>query len=166
MDPLSQWRVDEVNHVLVCEGNRGHEWLRYDKELTDSIFHVEFRFRKIENGKGYNSGVMIRNSADGLIWHQAQAGEQGTGWLFGATVIDGKNQRINFRSAMKDDRVKPAGEWNTFELTARGPRITAWVNGAVVSEIPHTDVLKGYVGLEAEGYFIEFRNIKSKELAH
>jgi hypothetical protein len=166
MDPVSQWRVDEVNHVLVCEGNRGHEWLRYDKQLTDAIFHVEFRFRKIENGKGYNSGVMIRNSADGSIWHQAQAGEQGTGWLFGNTLIDGKAQRVNLRSALKDDRVKPAGEWNTYELRAEGPKITLWVNGAVTSEMASAEVLKGHGGLEAEGYFIEFRNIKLKELAH
>ena len=28
----------------------------------------------------------------------------------------------------------------------------------------NTQALKGYLGLEAEGYYVEFRNIKLKEL--
>jgi len=38
------------------------------------------------------------------------------------------------------------------------------VNGAVTSEYSTPDVLKGYLGLEAEGFRIEFRNLKLKEL--
>ena len=67
------------NKVLICEGDKGHEFLRYDKEFADFIFHAEWRFTNIENGKGYNSGVMVRNSADGIIWHQAQTGEAAAG---------------------------------------------------------------------------------------
>jgi hypothetical protein len=165
MNPASQWKVDTAANVLICEGDKGHEWLRYDKELADSIFHVEFRFTKIEGGRGYNSGVMGRNSADGTTYVQAQAGEGGTGWLFGsAPGPNGQAVRFNLRADMKDDRVKPAGEWNVFEFKAVGPDITSWVNGAVVSEKKDFPVLKGYVGLEAEGYRIEFRNVKLKEL--
>ena len=158
----SQWKVE--NGMLVCEGDKGHDWLRYDKELGDAIFHVEFRYTKVEGKKGYNSGVMIRNSADGTIYHQAQAGEQGTGWLFGAIMTDGKPVRYNLRAQLKEDRVKPAGEWNVFEVTAQGPKLTSWVNGAVVSEQPNSGTAKGYVGLEGEGFRIEFRNLKIKEL--
>ncbi len=164
MDPVSQWKVDTAAKVLICEGNRGHEWLRYDKELANSIFHVEFRFAKIEGGRGYNSGVMLRNSADGLVYFQAQAGEEGTGWLFGSFPVNGQAQRFNLRSEMKENRVKPAGEWNVFEMRAEGPKITVWVNGGVTTEKADIPVLKGYAGLEAEGYRIEFRNIKLKEL--
>ena len=38
------------------------------------------------------------------------------------------------------------------------------MNGAVVSEFDECEVRKGYVGLEAEGYRIEFRNLKLKVL--
>ncbi len=164
LDPISQWTMDPATGILLCEGNRGHEWLRYDKELADFIFHVEFRFTKIEGGRGYNSGVMGRNSADGTTYVQAQAGEGGTGWLFGSAP--GPNGPVSFRlnRDLKEDRVKPAGEWNVFEFKAVGPDITSWVNGAVVSEKKDFSVLKGYVGLEAEGYRIEFRNVKLKEL--
>ena len=164
LDPMSQWSVDTVNRVLLCEGNRGHEWLRYDKELSNAIFHVEFRFTKIDGGKGYNSGVMLRNNADGTVYFQAQAGEEGTGWLFGSTMVDGKAQRFNMRSVMKENRVKPAGEWNVYEMRAEGPKMTVWVNGGITSEKADLDVLKGFAGLEAEGYRVEFRNIMLKEL--
>ena len=164
MDAVSQWKVDTTNHVLLCEGNRGHEWLRYDKELANAILHAEYRFTKIEGGKGYNSGVMLRNSADGAVYFQAQAGEEGTGWLFGSSMIGGQPQRFNLRSEMKENRVKPAGEWNVFEVWAEGPKMSVWVNGGVTTEKADITVLKGYAGLEAEGYRIEFRNIKLKEL--
>ena len=164
LDAASQWKVDTANRVLLCEGNRGHEWLRYDKELTNAIFHAEYRFTKIEGGKGYNSGVMLRNSADGAVYFQAQAGEEGTGWLFGGIPVNGQIQRFNLRSEMKENRVKPAGEWNVFEVRAEGPKMSVWVNGGVTAEKADIAVLKGYAGLEGEGYRIEFRNIKLKEL--
>jgi len=164
MDAVSQWKMDLSSGMLLCECNRGHEWLRYDKELGDAIFHAEFRFAKIEGGRGYNSGVMLRNSADGLIYFQAQAGEEGTGWLFGSSPVDGQAQRFNLRAAMKENRVKPAGEWNVFEMRAQGPKMIVWVNGGITSEKDDLTALKGYAGLEAEGYRIEFRNVKLKEL--
>jgi hypothetical protein len=42
--------------------------------------------------------------------------------------------------------------------------MSVWVNGGVTTEKADITVLKGYAGLEAEGYRIEFRNIKLKEL--
>jgi hypothetical protein len=164
MDPVSQWRVDAANHVLICEGDRGHEFLRYDQEFGDVIFHAEFRYTKIEGKKGYNSGVMLRNSADGKVWFQAQAGEEGTGYLMGAYPVDGQSQRFSLRNEMKENRVKPAGEWNIFEMRAQGPKMTVWVNGGITNEKTDVPILKGYAGLEAEGYRIEFRNLKVKPL--
>lgn len=60
-------------------------------------------------------------------------------------------------------RVRPAGEWNTYELVARGQTISLWVNGAVTSEIT-VAVPRGHFGLEAEGWRIEFRDLKVKPL--
>ena len=164
MNAVSQWKVDTANKVLLCEGDLGHEWLRYDKELADLIFHAEYRFTKIEGGKGYNSGVMVRNSADGKIWHQAQAGDASGGYLIGDTLVNGVMQRFNQRPQLKGNAVKPAGEWNVYELRAEGPKITLWVNGVVTGEMTNCEVPKGYAGLEAEGYRVEFRNLKLKVL--
>jgi hypothetical protein len=60
--------------------------------------------------------------------------------------------------------VKPAGEWNILEVTARGKTLTLWVNGAVTCQFDECGMAQGRVGLEGEGYRIEFRNLKVKPL--
>ena len=107
--------------MLLCEGDKsGHEMLRHNTELGDHVLHVEWRFVKLEGEPAYNSGIYVRTSADGAIWHQAQTGPTG-GFLFGNTLVNGAPQRVNLRDAMTENRVKPAGEWNTYEITAKGP---------------------------------------------
>ncbi len=160
----SQWSLDTDTGYLVCEGDGGHDWLRWDEPLEDFIFHVEWRFTPVEGKTGYNSGVFARNSEDGAIWHQAQTGDGRGGFLFGDTPVGGKIQRINLSKEVKDGRVKPAGKWNTYEITCKGTDMILWVNGAETCHWNNCEVLKGYVGLEAEGWRIEFRNVKVKPL--
>ncbi len=166
-EPLAQtspWKPVEAG-VLICEGDRaGHEWLRLDREFGDFVLHVEWRFTEVQGEPRYNSGIFVRNSADATIWHQAQTGSAAGGFLFGDTLVSGVKERINLREQMKEQRVRPAGEWNTYEIRAEGKRITLWVNGAVTSELTDCEIARGYIGLEAEGYRIEFRNVKIKEL--
>ena len=160
----SQWSLDEATGHLICDGTGGHDWIRWDKELSDCIFHVEWRFTVVPGKKGYNSGVYARNSADGTIYHQAQTGDASGGYLFGNTKVSGAPKRFNLSKQQPESRVKPAGEWNVFEITCRGKEMTLWVNGAVVNQWPDCEVQAGYVGLEAEGFRIEFRNAKVKSL--
>ena len=163
-----QWRVEKQGKdgtVLVCEGDGGHDMLLCTREFGDAIFHIEFRYTRVEGKTGYNSGIYVRNSEDGAIWHQAQIGDAFGGYLFGETPApDGSKRFFTTHQEVKDGRVKPAGEWNTVEITARGPVLTLWVNGAVTCEVRDCGRPRGLVGVEGEGYRIEFRNIKVKEL--
>jgi len=160
-----QWHVDSDAKVLICDGDGGHDMLLLDKEIGDAIFHFEFRYTKVEGKTGYNSGAYVRNSKDGAIWHQAQFGDGKDGFLFGETpTADGKKKFFSLAKEVKDMRVKPAGEWNTFEVTARGKTLTLWVNGAVTCQFNDCGQAEGRVGLEGEGYRIEFRNLKIKPL--
>lgn len=160
-----QWHVDSDGKMLICDGDGGHDMLLFDQEIGDAIFHFEFRYTKIEGKTGYNSGAYVRNSKDGAIWHQAQFGDARDGHLFGQTLAaDGKKKSFNLARQVKDMRVKPAGEWNTMEVTARGNTVTLWVNGAVTCQFDSCGLEKGHLGLEAEGYRIEFRNLKIKHL--
>lgn len=164
---VPQWALDEATGNLVCQGDKGLDWLRYDgKQYSDFVFHVEWRFKKIDGEPKYNSGVYVRNSADRTFWHQAQAGDASGGYLFGNSLVKGQPGRASTRDQMegKDNPVKPAGEWNVYDVTCRGNTISLAVNGVPTTTWENCEVLKGYLGLEAEGYFIEFRNIKVKEL--
>lgn len=160
-----QWHVDGEKKILICDGDGGHDMLLFDKEIGDAIFHFEFCYTKIEGKTGYNSGAYVRNSKDGAIWHQAQFGDANGGYLFGETVgADDKKKWFNLNKQVADSRMKPAGEWNTLEVTAVGKVLTLWVNGAVTCRFEDCGREKGYVGLEGEGYRIEFRNLKVKAL--
>jgi hypothetical protein len=164
LSDVSQWALDNKTGYLVCVGDGGHDWLRWNQELGDFVFHVEWRFTPVPGKKGYNSGIYARNSEDAIIWHQAQTGDASGGYLFGDTPVNGELRRINLSKQVTDKRVKPAGEWNTYEITCKGKDMTLWVNGAVTCEWHDCEVPKGYVGLEAEGFRIEFRNVKIKPL--
>ncbi len=164
LEPASQWAVDAANHHIVCRGTGPREGLRYDREFENFILHVEWRFTRREGVEGYNSGIYVRANADGSLWHQAQTLDAEGGFLFGDTLVKGVRQRVNLSGERKENRVRPAGEWNTYEIRCEGKKITLWVNGAVTSEFTECELPKGYVGLEAEGYRIEFRNLKLKVL--
>lgn len=158
----AQWHVDGVRQVLICDGDGGHEMLRFDHKLTNSIFHVEFRFIPLlEKHPHYNSGVFIRNSADGMIWHQCQLTSDG-GYLFGNTPVKGVPE--SFMVQAETRCWKSATNWNAVEFTARGTTLSVWFNGAALSELDHCEMPSGYLALESEGYAIEFRNLKLKEL--
>ena len=161
----NQWSFDPATGVLICAGDKGHEWLRYEKELGDFIYHVEWRFIPVTSGKkGYNSGIYARNSKDASTWIQAQTGPGPGGWLFGESPVNGKLTRFDFSKKTLAKTVKPPGEWNTFEVTCKGKDVRLWINGFTTVEWTDCDALKGYVGLEAEGYRVEFRKVMLKTL--
>ncbi|HEX9188535.1 MAG TPA: DUF1080 domain-containing protein, partial [Vicinamibacteria bacterium] len=135
-------------------------WLRHDRDMGDAAVHVEWRFVPVEGADRYNSGVLARTAADLSVWHQAQAGLAG-GFLFGVTKVADGRKRLQQEPAAA--RVRPAGEWNAYEVVARGRSLSLWVNGAFTSELD-IDVPRGHFGLEAEGWRIEFRNLKVKAL--
>ena len=164
LKPTNSWSFDEATGLLVCDGKDAVELYLYDQEFTDGIYHVEWRFKPVENGRGYNSGVFIRSNATGDIWHQAQVGNRNVGNLFGQTKgADGKIKSFNANDRVVQ-RGNPPGEWNTYEITAKGKTLTLWVNGAITATWNDCQVPSGMVGLEAEGFLIEFRNVKYKPL--
>ena len=164
LKPKLQWRVDAAGHALICTGDGGHEWLRYDQELGDYVLQVDWRFTpRAPEEKRYNSGIGVRLSKYGELWVQGQTGLSG-GYLFGANFTDGAIQGFNLSKQMKENRVKPAGEWNHYEIRVQGDRVTLNVNGSVVSEVSGIGLRRGYIGLEAEGYEITFKNLKLQPL--
>lgn len=163
--PLSstdQWHINSKTREIVCDGNQGHEFLRFNRELANFDFKVEWRFTLVAGTTKYNSGVFFRNSKDGTIWQQAQTSLSG-GYVFGNTPVDGKLTRYNLQKQMTENRVKPAGRWNAYDIHCVGGTCTLAVNGKVVNTL-HITVGKGYVGLEAEGYQITFRHFHLEQL--
>lgn len=162
LNARNPWSLPSDGKTLICDGVGIHEMLLWEREMADGVFHVEWRFKKLDDKKGYNSGVYVRNSADGAVWHQAQVGSKNVGYLFGDTLVDGAKKRIRIDNRVPQ-RGKEAGEWNTYEVTCKGKTMTLWINGAVTALWNDCQVDRGFVGLEAEGWYIEFKSLKYKE---
>lgn len=164
LNDVQQWSVSE-GKIVRCSGEGGHEWLRYDVEqFGDCVFHAEWRFETLDEPAKYNSGIYVRNNADGTIWHQAQTGDASGGYLFGKTPVDGEIVRLSLREQMASSPVKSAGEWNSFDVACSGNTISVVVNGVPTVTWTDLETERGYIGLEAEGYAIEFKNLRVKKL--
>jgi len=168
------------NGVIVCRkgGN-----LLTKKEYGNFIFRCEFKLPP-----GGNNGVGIRaesvskdvayhgieiqvldNSAE---MYKSLAQYQYHGSVYG--VVPAK------RNAEKNDYLKPLGEWNYQEITAKGSKIKVVLNGetivdADISEFKTKPTLdgkehpglhreKGFIGFLGHNDPVEFRNIRIKTL--
>ena len=160
-----QWSVDSANRTLICTGDQGHEWLRYDgRQFENFEFQVEWRFTPVATPTPkYNSGLFFRNDKEGTVWHQAQTDGGNGGYIFGVTPVNGERKRITLAKEKKGNFEKPAGEWNSYSIHCEGKHCCLTVNGQLSSE-GDFDVAKGYLGLEAEGFSIAFRNIRVRVL--
>jgi hypothetical protein len=165
LNAKNPWKVE--NGLLVCDGVGVKEMLLYGRAFADGVFHVEWRFRKAEGKQDYNSGVYVRTADDGTSWVQAQVAHLDKppllGDLFADVPTDGKVSRVVVRGEGAK-RANPPGEWNTFEVTAKGKTVSVWVNGATTCTWDSCPLAKGHVGMQAEFFVIEFRNLKFKPL--
>jgi hypothetical protein len=165
LNEKNAWKVE--GELLLCDGVGVKEMLLYEKEFGDGIFHVEWRFRKVERKPDYNSGVYVRSKADGREWLQVQVVHQEKppllGDIFADKLVNGKIERVIIRGK-GPERANPPGEWNTYEVTAKGKTVSVWINGATTGTWDACPWETGHVGLQAEFFFIEFRNLKFKPL--
>lgn len=165
LNAKNPWSLDANGKVLICDGVGVKEMLLHEQERGDGIFHVEWRFRKTADKFGYNSGIYVRSASDGKIWIQAQVAQLEkppfVADLFADLPVDGKIQRVQI-PGKGQEKVHPPGEWNTYEITCKGKTISVRLNGEVVTTWKECPRPKGLLGLQAEFWFIEFKNLKWK----
>jgi hypothetical protein len=158
------WTVSEDGKTLVVDGVGAVEMLLFDKEFADGTFHVEWRWRKHVDPKGvYNGGIYVRTAADGKTWVQAQVARAEkapiVGDLMGMIPGDEKRQD-HFQKAASPEN--PIGEWNSYDITCKGPAISLAVNGKTTAVWENCPLLKGRVGIQAEFAVIEVRAVRFK----
>ncbi|MCI0680896.1 MAG: DUF1080 domain-containing protein [Gemmataceae bacterium] len=163
LNEKNPWSVDTKSKVLLCDGVGVKEMLLFDKEFGDGVFHLEWRFRKVEGDPVYNSGVYIRSKSDGVTWHQVQLAHTQKPPFMGDIFRIPDVAKPAPEVVAKGDgpkHVKPPGEWNTYDITCKGKTISVAVNGTSTCTWNDCPVPRGYLGMQAEFFVIEFRNLR------
>jgi hypothetical protein len=175
------WSVK--NGILICSGHPIGV-MRTVRQYENFILHVEWKH--IEPGG--NSGVFVWSDArpqeksrlpngvevqmlelDWVNLHKVN-GEPAPiayvhGELFGVGGVETTPDNPRGpRSKSIENRCKPRGEWNTYDVVCIDGVIKLSVNGKFVNGISRSSQKKGYLCLESEGAEIHFRNIKIMEL--
>lgn len=175
------WKVRDG--LLICSGHPIGV-MRSEKQYENFILHIEWMHME----PGGNSGTFAWSSAvpnpenrltDGveiqmleLDWvnlnkvngvKPPDAYVHGELFGVGGVKIVPDNPRGE-RSKSVENRCRPRGEWNYYDVVAVDGVMKLSVNGKFVNGISHSARRKGYLCLESEGAEIHFRNIRIMEL--
>jgi hypothetical protein len=141
------WKVHD-GVIQVTGGGMPH--LATEREYAD--FEMRFEWRALRDK--YNSGFFIR-SAKELGKNQLNLAKGNEGVFIGGKLAGAKSAA---------DLQKPAGEWNEWRVLAEGRHLTFWCNGKLAWESDGLQPEQGYIGLQAEGAPLEFRNLRIREI--
>ena len=133
-----------VNSFLVTRG-------RY----TDFLLQAEFW-----PGAGANSGIFIRNlNADAI---SAADGYEINIYDTNPNPDNRTGSVVNHLPPMTT--VATEEQWNTYEITAQGNRITVTVNGTLTANLEDETHANGPIAFQNNGGLIRFRNIRLRPL--
>jgi hypothetical protein len=176
------WSVKDG--LLICSGHPTGV-LRSEKQYENFVLHIEWMHME----PGGNSGMFVWSNAEPnpanrlpngievqmleLDWVKLNTREgqppPPLAYVHGEFIpVNGvtfvpDNPRGQ-RSMAIENRARPRGEWNTYDIVAIDGAIKLAVNGKFVNGISHATQKKGYLCLESEGAEIHFRNITLMEL--
>ena len=168
------WVSDDkgVVELVPRKGERG--WSRWKsylwlKEMQPADFEFEFEYTVQKRG---NSGFYfhvadmnnpVRQGIEVQIYESHAKGEKGR-------LTDHDSGGIIPGVAPKKNAAKPAGEWNKFQITAKGDDLTVKLNGVIVNQIKLNEgrvkdrPKKGYIGFQDHALPLKLRNMRIKTL--
>ncbi len=158
----SAWSVRDG--MIECNGSGGG-WLLTEKKYGDFVLQLRYKV-----SPGCNSGIAIRSAPrkPGFTGMELQ-------------ILDDWGKRPNKHSAMAvyssikpaKNMSKPAGQWNTVEVTCVDRHLVVVWNGERVHDVDldsHRELAdrnaRGHIGVQDHGHFVWFRDIRIKDLDH
>ncbi len=153
------WRA--TNGVLHLAG-KPMGYLRTEKRFSNFHLHAEWRWPVAVSND--NSGVFVFMNQPEAIWPvsvECQLKNGSAGELVGQGSVDftapliAKKKRAKISQATEH----PMGEWNAYDIYCRSNTIETFVNGVHQVFVDKVTVSSGNVGLQLEGFPVEFRNI-------
>lgn len=143
----ANWKVTD-GVIQVTGGGNPH--LATEREYSD--FEMKFEWRGL--AEKYNSGFFIRSGRN-LGSNQLNLAKGSEGAFIGGK-LEGAKAVGNLQ--------KPPREWNEWRVLVQGDKVSFWCNGQLAWEGTGLKPEKGYIGLQAEGAALEFRNLQIREI--
>ena len=148
----AEWNI--IDDYVEADGYTG-SFLVTRGHYTDFLLQAEFW-----PGAASNSGIFIRNGDPQAI--SAMGGYE-------LNIYD-TNENADNRTGSIVGHQPPMAEvlteeqWNTYEITAQGNRITASVNGTLTADLEDDTHASGPIAFQNNGGLIRFRNIRIRPL--
>ena len=163
------WRVE--NGVIICSGTPlGYLYTKED--FRDFVLKLQWRWPP--GKKPGNGGVLIRMTGWHKIWPksleaQLNTGNAGDFWGLDGYELSGPAERMRSMDHQQFGKLtnvkkakaleKAPGQWNSYEIIARGDTVTLVINGEQVNKATGCDLDSGKICLTSEGSEIHFRNV-------
>lgn len=160
------WSVSDSGLIQTTGTPRGYLYTK--KSYGNFTFKGEFRFvpRKEETPpEKYNTGFLIYVPDDHKVWPRSLE-VQGRYDLMGEIKSNARDLTINLPlndQAAREAARKPIGEWNAIEILSKDGAVTAVLNGTKISQSEPGELKSGHIGLQAEDFAVEFRNLQIHE---
>ena len=161
---LSAFSLFAMDNGILKISDASTGYLRTKKEYKNFILSVEWRWTKV----AANSGVLIHIQAKDTIWpvcYQVQQKVNAAGDIICMNGLWAKEciDTVKFTvPKMNPSNEKPVNEWNSMKVISNDGNLAVYINELLQNKISGMTARKGFIGFQAEGKPIEFRNLKIK----
>lgn len=172
---LGAGKFHVIGTVLETEGGPGILWY-YKEQFSDFILRLDWKVNLLTD----DSGIYLRMPA--LDHHDTNwQSKADTGWEVqiderGFDTLNNTERNkdkttgsvYNVSPALKNRVSRNLGEWNSFEIIAKGFELSVLLNGVLINKIIHNSgrMLQGFIGLQNHhaGSKVQFANIRIKKI--
>lgn len=169
-----------TNTFLLSEEQFGDFELEFEVKVDDALNSgVQIRSREkteadlLTSGKDGKPATDLNRFFGPQVEIEASPGQ--AGYIYGEATVFGWLSPEPQDAAHAHEHVKN-GEWNTFRIVAKGPRIQTFINGNPVADLSHAVIFeshpKGHIGLQVHGikagtgpYEVFWKNIRIRKLS-
>ena len=151
-----------MDHGVLKISDASSGYLRTKKKYENFTLSVEWRWTKV----AANSGVLIHIQPNDRFWPKCLQVQQKADAAGDVICMQGLwanecTDKVKFTvPKMKPSNEKPLGEWNAMKIISKNGTLEVYINGELQNKITGMTAKKGFIGFQAEGKPMEFRNLK------
>ena len=155
-------RVGDANWVATDGAIQASTGGKDPGYLVTKVPYKDFQMRvEFWSSDDANSGVFVRCQNPGQITDEN---------CYEANIFDQRPDPIYATGAIvkvakfKGDMIKAGGQWNTYEITAKGNRLVLVLNGTKTVDVEDSKLASGPIALQWGRGVIKFRKVEIKTL--